>query len=91
MNFAFVNIFYLNNISFGVANVKTINGTYSLMIMTEDFSNYRQEVLISVSVTPENTKSLNYILRNYLILTLISDIKHILQKTEFSISQNYLF
>ena len=59
MNFAFVNIFYLNNVSFGVDNVKTINGTYSLTIMAEDFSNYRQEVFISVSVTPENTKSLD--------------------------------
>ena len=71
-NFAFFNIFYLNNVSFGVDNVKTINGTYSLTIMAEDFSNYGQEVFISVSVTPENTKSLDYILRNYLILTLIS-------------------
>ena len=72
MNFAFVNIFYLNNLSFGVVNVKTINGTYSLTIMAEDFSNYEQEVFILVSVTPENTKSLDYILQNYLILTLIS-------------------
>ena len=72
MNFAFVNIFYLNNVSFGVDNVKTINGTCSLTNMAVDFSNYRQEVLISVSVIPENTKSLDYILRNYLILTLIS-------------------
>ena len=72
MNFAFVNIFYLNNVSFGVDNVKTINGTYSLTIMAEDFSNYGQEVFISVSVTLENTKSFDYILRNYLILTLIS-------------------
>ena len=40
--------------------------------MAEDFSNYGQEVFISVSVTPETTKSLHYILRNYLILTLIS-------------------
>ena len=56
MNFAFVNIFYLNNASFGVDNVKTINGTYSLKIMAEDFSNYRQEVIISVSVTPENIR-----------------------------------
>ena len=45
MHFAFVNIFYLNNISFGVHNVKTINDRYSLTIMAEDFSNYRQEVL----------------------------------------------
>ena len=72
MNFAFVNIFYLNNVSFGVDNVKTINGTYSLTIMAEDFSNYRQEVFTSVSVTRENTYSLDYILRNYLVLTLIS-------------------
>ena len=70
MNFAFVNIFYLNNVSFGVDNVKTINGTYSLKIMAEDFSNYEQEVFMSVSVTPENTKSLDYILWNYLILTI---------------------
>ena len=38
MHFAFVNIFYLNNISFGVDNVKTINDLYSLTIMAEDFS-----------------------------------------------------
>ena len=72
MNFNFVYILYLNNVSFGAGNVKSINGMYSLTIMTEDFSNYGQKVLISVSVTPENTKSLDYILRNYLILTLIS-------------------
>ena len=72
MNFAFVNIFYLNIVSFGVNNVKAINGIYSLMIMAEDFSNYGQEVFISVSVTSENTTSLDYILWNYLILKLIS-------------------
>ena len=72
MNFAFVNMFYLNNVSFGVDNIKTISGTYSLTIMAEDFSSYGQEVFISVSVTPENTKSLVYILPNYLLLTLIS-------------------
>ena len=55
MNFAFINIFYLNNVSFDVDNVKTINDTYSLMIMAEDFSNYGQEVFISVSVTAEKT------------------------------------
>ena len=38
--------------------------------MAEDFSNYGQEVFIFVSVTLENTKPLDYILRNYLILTL---------------------
>ena len=42
------------------------------MIMAENFSNYGQKVLISVSFIPLNTKSLDYILRNYLILTLIS-------------------
>ena len=72
MNFAFVNMFYLNNVSFGVDNIKIISGTYSLTIMAEDFSSYGQEVFISVSVTPENTKSLDYILPNYLVLTLIS-------------------
>ena len=73
MNFAFVNIFYLPNVPFSVDNVKTINGTYSPTIKAEDFSNYGQEVFISVSVTPENTKSAYS------------------AKTEFSISQNYLF
>ena len=73
MNFAFVNIFYLNTISFGADNVKTIHVTYSVTIMAEDFwANYRQEVFISVSVIRENTDSLDYILQNYLILTLIS-------------------
>ena len=71
MNFAFVNIFYLNNVSFGVDNVKTVNSTYSLTIMAEDFSNYGQEVFIPVSVTPENITSLDYLLRSYVILTLI--------------------
>ena len=63
MNFALVNIFYLKNASFGVDNVKTINSTNP---------NYGQEVFISVTATPENTKSFDYILRNYLTLTLIS-------------------
>ena len=81
MNFAFVKIFYLNNVSFGVDNVKTINGTYSLTIMAEDFSNYGQEVFISVSVTPGNTKSLYYIVWNYLTLTLISFFASIFGKS----------
>ena len=46
--------------------------TYSLTVMAEDFSNYGQEVFISVSVTPKYTKLLDYIPRNYLILILIS-------------------
>ena len=56
MDFGFINIFYLNNASIGVDNVKTINGTFSLGIMAEDFSTYGQEVFVSVSATPENTK-----------------------------------
>ena len=59
--------------------------------MAKDFSNYGQEVLISVSVTPQNTKSFDYIFRSYLILTLISFSHAFSAKTEFSISQNYLF
>ena len=55
MNFAFVNIFFLNNVSFGVDNVKTINATFWLTVLAEGFSNYGEEVFISVSVTPENT------------------------------------
>ena len=72
MNFAFINVFYINNVSFDVDNVKTINGTFSLTIMVEDFSSYWHEIFISASVTPENITSLDCILRNYLILTLIS-------------------
>ena len=48
INVAFVNIFYLNNVLLCIDNVKTINGTYSLTIMAEDFSNYEQEVFILV-------------------------------------------
>ena len=58
--------------SFDVHNVKTI--------MAEDISNYGHEVFIFVSVTPENTKSLDYVLRNYLILTLISFCASIFSK-----------
>ena len=57
MNFAFINIFYINKVLIDVDNVKTTNGTFSLTIRDENFSNYRQEVFISVSVTSENTKS----------------------------------
>ena len=80
MNFAFVNKFYKNNVSFDVDNVKNNNGSFSRKIMAEVFSNYGQEVFISVSVTPENTKSLDYVLRNYLILTLISFCESIFGK-----------
>ena len=38
---------------------------FSLTIMTQDISNYeKQEVFISVFVALENTKPLDYILRN---------------------------
>ena len=91
MNFAFVNIFYLNNVSFGVDNVKTINGTYSLTIMAEDFSNYGQEVFIPVSVTPENTKSLDYILWNYLILTISFNTRIFCKNRALNISKLFRF
>ena len=71
-NFVFINMFYINNVSFNVDNVKAINGTFSLTIMADEISNYRQELFISVSVTPGNPKSLDYILQNYLTLVLIS-------------------
>ena len=60
--------------------------------MAEYFSNYGDEIFISVSVTPENTTSLDYILRNYLILTLISFLrKHIRQKQSSQILKVILF
>ena len=39
--------------------------------MAEDISDYGQEVFISVSVIPEKTKSLDYILPKFIILSLI--------------------
>ena len=36
MDFAFMNIFYICNLSFDVDNVKTSNGTIFLTTMTED-------------------------------------------------------
>ena len=72
VNLAFITTLYKKNVSFNVDNVKTINDTFSLTIMAEDISNYGQEVFISVSVTLGNTRSLDYILWNYFVLTLIS-------------------
>ena len=40
--------------------------------MAEDIPNFGEEASTSVSATPENTKSLDYILRKYLFLTLTS-------------------
>ena len=73
MNLAFYNILYINNTLCNVDNVKPINNMFSLTIMVEDISNYGQEVFISiqVSVAPENARSLNHVLQNYLILSLI--------------------
>ena len=83
ISFAFINTFYVNNISFDVDNVKTVNDTFSLKVVAGDFSYYGHGIFISVSVTPENTTSLDYILRNYLILTLISFCTSILGKNKF--------
>ena len=44
MNFVFINISYLNSVSLGVGNVKTITDAYSLTNMADDFSSYGQEV-----------------------------------------------
>ena len=59
MNFAFIDIFYINNESSDVDKVNTINGMFLLTIMAQDFSNYGQEVFMSVLVSLENTKSLD--------------------------------
>ena len=59
MNFAFINIFYINNKSSDVDKVNTINGMFLLTIMAQDFSNYGQEVFMSVLVSLENTKPLD--------------------------------
>ena len=73
-------MFYINDVSFDVDNLKTINSTFSLTITAEDFSNYRHEIFISASVTLENITSLDYILWNYLILALISFCTSIFSK-----------
>ena len=57
---------------YNVDNVKTTNHTFSLTITAENISNYGEELFISVFITPKNTKSLDYILQNYLFLALIS-------------------
>lgn len=60
--FAFTNILYVNNKWFNAYNVKTNNGTFSLMVVLDDISNYGQEAFIFVSVTPENVIGLYYCL-----------------------------
>ena len=54
MNFAVVDIFHISNISIDVDNVKTVNGTFSLTVMAENFSNYGHETYISASVRLES-------------------------------------
>ena len=36
MNFAFINIFYINNVLFDVGDVKTTNSTIAPAVMAED-------------------------------------------------------
>ena len=76
MHFAYINITYVSDVSFDVDNVKTING---------------QEVFISVSVTLENAKSMDYIFQNYLILTLISFSASIFDKNTVLSFSSYSF
>ena len=76
MHFAYINIIYVSDVSFDVDNVKTING---------------QEVFISVSVTLENAKSMDYIFQNYLILTLISFSASIFDKNTVLSFSSYSF
>ena len=60
------------NFAFNVDNVKTIYSTFSLTTLVEAISNYGQELFISASLKPKNTKLLHYILGKYLILLLTS-------------------
>ena len=76
MHFAYINIIYVSDVSFDVDNVKTING---------------QEVFISVSVTLENAKSMDYIFQNYLILALISFSASIFDKNTVLSFSSYSF
>ena len=64
-----------------VNQAKTIDGTL-LTTMAEDSLSYGKEEYISVSVTSENTKHLDYILRNYFILALISFCVNIFPKNK---------
>ena len=76
MHFAYINIIYVSDVSFDVDNVKTING---------------QEVFISVSVTLENAKLMDYIFQNYLILALISFSASIFDKNTVLSFSSYSF
>ena len=50
MNFAFINIFYINNVSLDVDNVKTINSMFSLTIMAEDIVSAKLQTIQLVLV-----------------------------------------
>ena len=78
--------------SFHADKVETINGTFSLIIMAEDISNFGQELFISVFVTSKKTKSLGLYsseLSCFYIDFLLR--KHILQKQSFQFYKVILF
>ena len=66
---------------FFVNQAKTIDGTLPTT-MAEDSLSYGKEEYISFSVTSENTKHLDHILRNYFILALISFCVNIFSKNK---------
>ena len=66
-----------------VNQANTIDGTLP-MTMAEDSLNYGKEEYISFFVTSENSKHLDYILRNYFILALISFCINIFSKKQRS-------
>ena len=78
---AFFNIFFISNMSLIVNQAKTIDSTLPAT-MTEDSLSHAKEEYISFSVKSENTKHLNYILRNYFILALISFCINIFSKNK---------
>ena len=78
---AFFNIFFINNVPLIVNQAKTIDGALPTT-MGEDSLSYGKEGYISFSVTSKNTKHLDYTLRNYLILTLISFCVNIFSKNK---------
>ena len=63
---AFFNILFINNVPLIVNQAKTIDGTLPTT-MAEGRLSYGKEEYISFSVTSENTKHLDYIIRNYFI------------------------
>ena len=58
MNFAFINIFDINNVSLDVDNVKTFNSMFSLTIMAEDIVYFKMENLFSKKISHMNLKIL---------------------------------